>query len=102
MDSSRCVRECRGEMIHSLSLFRQRVNSRPTMTDDDGSRLSALFGLAKISGFDPPLTTVWHHVHDPATLRRSFTHQSSWPPADHVADSTSIGGSTSRRSASPY
>ena len=58
MDSSRCVRECRGEMIHSLSLFRQQVNSRPTMTDDDGSRLSALFGLAQISGFDPPLTTV--------------------------------------------
>jgi hypothetical protein len=30
----------------------------------------------------------------------SFTHQSSVPPADHVADSTSIGGSTARRSAS--
>jgi hypothetical protein len=33
--------------------------------------------------------------------RRSLTHQSSWPPGDQVAISTWIGGSTSRRSASP-
>jgi len=32
----------------------------------------------------------------------SFTHQSSWPPADHVAASTWIGGLTSRRSPSSY
>jgi len=33
-------------------------------------------------------------------LLPSFTHQSSWPAADHVAVFTWIGGSTSRRSAS--
>ena len=31
---------------------------------------------------------------------RSLVHQSSWPPADQEAASTSIGGSTARRSAS--
>jgi hypothetical protein len=58
MDPSRCVRECGSEVIHALSLFRQRVNSRPTMTDDDGSRLSVSSGRTKISGFDPVLPTV--------------------------------------------
>ena len=44
-------------MIHALSLFRLRVNSRPTLTDDDRPRLPAL-GLAKINSLDPSLTSV--------------------------------------------
>jgi hypothetical protein len=48
-------------------------------------RLEALLGRPKISSFDPRLSTFWtayttHHS------RRSCTHQSSWPAADHVAD----------------
>ena len=39
-------------------------------------------------------------IRRPHHSRRSLTHQSRWPPGDQVADSTSIGGSTSRRSAS--
>jgi hypothetical protein len=39
-------------------------------------------------------------IRRPHPSRRSLTHQSRWPPGDQVADSTSIGGSTSRRSAS--
>ena len=58
MDSGRCVRECGSSMIHALSLFRLRVNSRPTSTDDDRPRLPALLGLAKINSFDPSLTSV--------------------------------------------
>jgi hypothetical protein len=37
----------------------------------------------------------------PNHSRRSRTHQSSVPAADHVATCTSTGGSTARRSASP-
>ena len=45
-------------MIHALSLFRLRMNSRPTLTDDDRPRLPALLGLAKINSLDPSLTSV--------------------------------------------
>jgi hypothetical protein len=38
----------------------------------------------------------------PNHSRRSRTHQSSVPAADHVATCTSTGGSTAWRSASPY
>jgi len=38
-----------------------------------------------------------HRVPGPHQCWRCFTHQPSWPAADQVADSTSIGGSTSRR-----
>jgi hypothetical protein len=45
-------------MIHSISLFRQQVNARRTMNDNDKPRLFALFGWPKISCSDPLLATV--------------------------------------------
>ena len=55
-----------------------------------GRRSTALTHLCRLFG---ARTRPNHSV-------RSFTHLSSWPSVDHAADS--IGGSTSRRSASPY
>jgi hypothetical protein len=37
MDAGRRVGECSGEMVHGLSLFRQRVNARRTTNNDDRS-----------------------------------------------------------------
>ena len=53
----------------------------------------------KINSSDPPLTTVCTAYATPPFLPL-FHHQSSWPALDHMAVFTSIGGSTSRRSAS--
>jgi hypothetical protein len=52
----------------------------------------------KINGSYPPLTAVWT-AYATEPLLRLLPHQSSWPALDHVAVSTWIGGSTSRRSA---
>jgi hypothetical protein len=38
-----CISKRGGEMIHPISLFRERVNARRTMNDDDESAASALF-----------------------------------------------------------
>jgi hypothetical protein len=51
------IGECSGEMVHSRSLFRQRVNAQLTM-NDNGKSWSFVFGRAKISSLDPPLATV--------------------------------------------
>ena len=56
-------------------------------------------GRTKINSPDPPLFTV-RTAYPTEPLLTLFTHQSSWPPGDHVASSTGMGGSTSRRSAS--
>jgi hypothetical protein len=57
------------------------------------SRANRSFARPKVRSFDPLLTTIWT-PYWPNQCWRSFTHQSSCPPADHVADSTWIGGST--------
>jgi hypothetical protein len=49
VDACRCVGECRGEVVHELSLFRHWVNAPRTMNNDDKSPLSALAGRSKIS-----------------------------------------------------
>jgi hypothetical protein len=54
-----CISKRSGEMIHPLSLIRHWVIARPTTNDNDKPRLSALFGLSKISGLDPSLTPIW-------------------------------------------
>jgi hypothetical protein len=73
-------------------------NCRPTRTDDNKAALSARFGLTKIYSSDPPLTAVGT-AYPTEPFLPVFTHQSSWPAFDQVADFTSMGGSTSRRSA---
>ena len=52
------ISKCSGEMIHAISLFRQRLNARRTMNDNDKPRSFALFCRTKISCFDPLLTSV--------------------------------------------
>jgi hypothetical protein len=37
VDAGQCVDECSGEVVHGFSLFRQRVNARRTMSNDDRS-----------------------------------------------------------------
>jgi hypothetical protein len=58
VNAGRCVGECSGAVVHSISLFWHWMNAPRTMNDDDKSPLSALAGLSKISSFDPLLTPV--------------------------------------------
>jgi hypothetical protein len=97
----------------------------PWMTDAPGSRFTAISGndgkgnadLSRAEseprGYDDGLarrrSLALIHRWRPSAPRtrpshcwRSFTHQSSLPAFDHVAMSTGIEGSTTRRSASPY
>jgi hypothetical protein len=56
-ETLRGVGKCSGEMIHSISLFRQQVNAQLTMNDNGKARSSA-FIWVKISSFDPLLTLI--------------------------------------------
>jgi hypothetical protein len=47
-----CISKRSGEMVHSLSLIRHRVNARRTMNDNDEPPSFAPFGRTKISSLN--------------------------------------------------
>jgi hypothetical protein len=60
------ISTCSGEMIHSISLFRQRVNARRTMNDNDKPRAICPLRPANISCSHPSLTSIWTAYASPA------------------------------------
>jgi hypothetical protein len=93
---SNCHADLRNDSGSSLIPWRVHESSAHSW-----SGCQSLLGPTKINSFNPPLTTVLT-AHPAPQSCRSLTHQSSWPLGEHVAACTSIGGSTSRRSAWPY
>jgi hypothetical protein len=89
-----------GRITHHLDRIDHRHRLALQQGDQLGNRGNANTSRrTKINSFNPPSTPVCTAYATPPFLPL-FHHQSSWPALDHMAVFTSIGGSTSRRSAS--